>query len=347
MKTTKILALMLIPAMLLAGCGPARLEQSVEVQPDETAFLINIEDTDQQGKFKSIEFLEDNKVSAARVILPLRERDTGRMWWSYEYIPTARVITVKRTPVTREWTDDPSTGTSNLSQKLAVESLDSIGFSAGATIMAHITEQDAARFLYHFNGEQLEQIIDSNIRGYCQKELASRFGQLKLEDCKLQKARVFDEVEKATVEKFEPMGITIDYFGASEGLSFDDPKIQEAINKQVQAEADIETAKQEKLAQDERNKTLLAKKLAESEALTVAAQEQAKADQIHNQMLIDAARAEAEAAKLKLEQKEALTLEAELYAKKAEADAKVEAAKNLKELRILPAGSGLLHDLDK
>ncbi|MCA8914326.1 MAG: hypothetical protein KDB90_02855 [Planctomycetes bacterium] len=347
MKKTRIMVALLIPLLLLAGCGPAKLEQSVEVQPDETAFLINIEDTDQQGKFKSVEFLEENKVSAARIILPLRERSTGRMWFSYEYIPTARVITVKRTPVTREWTDDPDTGTSNKSQKLAVESLDSIGFSAGATIMAHITEADAARYLYHFNGVQLEEIIDANIRGYCQKELASRFGQLKLEDCKLQKSRVFEEVEKSTIDKFEPMGITIDYFGASEGLCFDDPKIQEAINKQVQAEADIETAKQEKLAQDERNKTLLAKKLAESEALTSAAEQDAKAQQVRNQMLIDAAKAQSQAAALKLEQKEALQLEADLYAKKAEADAKVEAAKNLKELRILPAGSALLHGLDK
>ena len=342
-----ILPLLLIPALLLVGCGPAKLEQSVEVQPDETAFLINIEDTDEQGKFKSIEFLEENKVSAARIILPLRERSTGRAWFSYEYIPTARVITVKRTPATREWTDDPSTGTSSLSQKLAVESLDSIGFSVGATIMARITETDAAKFLYHFNGKQLEEIIDSNIRGYCQKELADQFGQLKLEECKAQKSKVFKNVEKSVIDKFNAMGITIDYFGAAEGLSFDDPKIQDAINRQVQAEADIETAKQEKLAQDERNKTLMAKKLSEAEALTAGAEQEAKAQEIRNRMLIEAAKAQSEAAKLKLEQKEALQLEAELYALKAEADAKVEAAKNLKELRILPAGSGLLHGLDK
>jgi len=339
--TTVLSAVMLI----LMGCGPAKLEQSVEVQPDETAFLINIEDTDEQGKFKSIEFLEEHKVAAARVVLPLRSRDTGRAWWSYEWIPTARVITVKRAPVTRQWTDAKSND--HKTEKLHVESLDSIGFSVGATIMARVEETDAAKFLYHFGGKQLEEIIDTNIRGFAQKEMADRFGKFKLEECKFTKTDIFKEVEKIVQTKFKELGVTVDYFGAAEGLTFDDMKIQDAINRQVQAEADIQTAKQEKLAQDERNKTMLAKRQAEAEAAKLAAQEDAQTQSVRNQMLIDQAKAEAEAAKLKMEQKEALMLEAELYARKAEADAKVEAAKNLKELRILPAGSGLLHDLDK
>ena len=287
----KLLMLLVLPALLIAGCGPVELEQSVDVQPDETAFLIMIEETGKQGKFKSEEYLEEHKVAAARILLPLRVRSTGRMWWSYEWIPTARVIRVKRAPVTREWTDDPNTGTESKAQKLAVESLDSVGFSVGATIMARITEEQAAKFLYNFNGQQLEEIIDTNVRGFCLKELSAAFGMMKLEDCKLKKTTVFRDVEKAVIVKFNTMGITIDYFGASEGLTYDDPKIQDSINKQVQAEADIETAKQEKLAQDERNKTLLAKRQADSEAKTAEAKEDAIAATIRNQTKIAAAKA--------------------------------------------------------
>lgn len=340
-----MLLLFLVPVLALSGCGPAELEQSVEVQPDETAFMINIEDTDEQGKFKSVAFLEEHKVAAARVILPLRKRSTGYMWSSYEWIPTARVIVVKRAPVTRQWTDARSDD--HMTEKLHVESLDSIGFSVGATIMARVEETQAATFLYNFGGKQLEEIMDTNIRGFAQKEMANRFGQCKLEECKTVKTTIFKEVEAVVIEKFKSMGVTIDYFGAAEGLTFDDQKIQDSINRQVQAEADIQTAKQEKLAQDERNKTMLAQRQAEAEAAKLAAQEDAQTQEVRNQMLIDAAKAETEAAKLKMEQKEALLLEAELYVKKAEADAKVEAAKNMKELRILPAGSGLLHGLDK
>ena len=91
---------------------------------------------------------------------------------------------------------------------------------------------------------------------------------------------------------------------------------------------------------------MLAKRQADSEAKTAEAREDAIAATIRNQTKIDAAKADAEVARLKLAQKEALLLEAELYVMKANADARVEAAKNMKELRVLPAGSGLLHHLD-
>lgn len=340
-----MVALTILGSLVLAGCGPMMLEEAVEVKPDETAFKVSIEDTGDQGKFASIDFLEKRKVATTRVLLDQRKRDTGRMWWSYEWIPTERVIVISRALCTRDWSGDETND--NKIKKLQVESLDSVGFNVGASMTCRVEEKNAATFLYNFAGKQLEQIMDTNIRGYCQKELMDKFGRLKLEECKRQKTDVFKTVEKMAKDKFEPLGITVDYFGAAEGLTFDDKKIQDAINRQVQAESDIETARQEKLAQDERNKTMLAKRQAEAESAKLAALEEQQTQETRNAMLVSEAEAKARAAKLLLDQKEALLLEAEIYQKKTMADARLEAAKNLKEIRILPADSGFLMDLDK
>lgn len=335
-------------SIVTIGCGDYKEELLVEIEPDETAFMIALEGNteENQEKFESVEFLEKRKVASKRISIPQREKSTGRMWWSYEWIPSARVIKIKRAPVTREWTNDPSTGTSSKSEKLQVESLDSVGFSVGATIMCSIQEDDAARFLYYFNGKQLEDIIDNNIRGYAQMELAQRFGALKLEECKAQKGKIFKEVESLVKNKFEDMGITTSYFGSSEGLTYENPDIQKAIDAQVQSEARIQTEMNEKLAADEENKKKIAAAVAVAEAEKQSAQQELEAQRVRNQRLIEEAEAKATAANKLLSSKEAVLLELEVHIKRKEAEAKVEAAKSLKEVRILPAGSALLHGLD-
>lgn len=255
--------------LVLVGCGPVKLEKSVEVGPSETAYLVALE-TDAQGKFESIEYLEQQKVAAKRILLPQRDRKTGRMWFEYEWIPTARVIKVDRKPVSRKWTtaqsSDPTTA------PLEVESLDSIGFAVGVTTTARIDEKEASRFLYYHAGRQLEEVIDTNIKSFVLAGLSTEFGKYNLTEARKKKNEIFEKVEKEATVFFKERGITIEYMGLSEGLTYEMPEIQKAIDNSFVAEQSKITAQQEQEAAKIQNQTLIAKVAAESEAANRLAQ---------------------------------------------------------------------------
>ncbi len=323
MKFIMTLAITLI--VLSVGCGDYKTEMAVDVAADETAYMVSLEgDTlNNQKKFSSVEFLESKRVAQKRIILPQRKRSTGRAWFDYEWIATARVITISRRLVQREWTDDSETGSSGSYQKLHVESLDSVGFGCGATIAARIDEDKASTFLYYFNGQQLESIIDGPVRAYALSLLSEAFGQLTLEECKATKTQVFAGARKEIIRKFGDMGITIDFFGASEGLTYDNPRIQEAIDDQVVSEAGIIAQANKKLANDE----IRQDKAAEAELEVTIAQSKA-----------DAARKLAEA-------KDAMTFEVELFERRQKALALPILAQNFNNIKIIPSNSPILMEL--
>lgn len=271
------LLLFTLPLLLLIGCGPVQLEQNVEVGPSETAYLVSLE-KDNQGKFESIEYLDKQKVAAKRILLPQRAQSLGRAPWNYRYIPTARVIKVDRKPISRKWTGDRDATTEGANytdaatSPLEVESLDSIGFAVGVTITARIDEKDASKFLYYHAGRQLNEVIDTNIKSFVLTRLSEEFGRYNLTDCRKQKNNIFDKVELEATNFFSQRGVTIEYMGLSEGLTYLNPAIQEAIDASFKAEQDKITAQQEQEAQAIRNKTLIAKITAESQAANELAQ---------------------------------------------------------------------------
>jgi len=90
----------------------SRSDRHVVIGPNETAFVIPLEgDSTAQGRVQSIDALEKAKVMAKRIYLPVRKRDLGRGPANYEWVPTLKVVKVDRSPVTREWTAEVSTGT--------------------------------------------------------------------------------------------------------------------------------------------------------------------------------------------------------------------------------------------
>lgn len=341
-------ARILLPLLILAAaCGPAKIEVFEEIQPSETAFVIPLEGASKsgQGKFDSVDFLEAKKVPAKRISLPLRKKSTGRAWFSYEYIPTVRVITVDRASVTREWTNDLDRGSSSRPEGLTMESKDSIGFSIGSTITARIDEADAATFLYHYGGKSLSDVIDTNVRSVCQGSLSREFGALDLDNCREEKGSIFKTVNGEIVAFFKDKGITIEYFGLSEGLSYENPEIQRAIDQKFKALEDIKTARNEKLAQDERNAQTVAVAKAQADAEIERARSDQTAQQVRNDTLVAKKTAEAQAAGEIFAASEAFQFEMEWKLRELDAQARVEAAKNL-PASILPSGSPLLMGLD-
>jgi hypothetical protein len=323
----------------------------VEIKPNETVFVIPLEGESKEGqaKFQSVEFLEGRKVATKRVYIPQKQHNTGRTPGDYTWIPTVEVVRVDRSPVTREWTKGKDTGTSTKDQAITVESQDSINFRAGVNITVSIQEDDAAKFLYYFHGKPLPEVVDTNIRGYVQTVLAREFGQKDLTLCMKEKSTVFRMCFEETQKYFKEKGITVDYLGSSEGLSYDEPKIQDAINKRFVAENDIEVAKQEKLAQEERNKITISKARAEAEALIEVAKQEKLAQDVRNQTLLAKAQSERQAAEELAKAQDAMQLKVELEVKKTLADAQKTAAEKWQgnvPSTILPQGSNLLFGLD-
>ena len=265
-----VLSLCVTGLMLcFGGClGPPKLEMLQEIEPNETAYLIALEgDTkDEQDMFKSVEFLESKKVAVKRVSLSQRDVKTGRMPWEYKWVPTQLLVKVDRSPVTREWTSSSTSGSTPTDQAIKVESKDSIGFSIGINITASIQEIDASKYLYNYAKKKLADVVDENIRGFVTSILSVEFGSRDLTTCMADKKPISELLQKDTTEQFKEMGITIHYLGIAEGMQFDKPEVQASIDKKFTSEMGIQSAKQEALAQEEKNKLIVSKAKAEREA---------------------------------------------------------------------------------
>ena len=309
--TSKIALLGSIVA-LTACMGKPDLEELVEIKPNETSFMIKLEGDTKTGqaKFMSEEFLEQNKVATKRISIPHRKRSTGNSSYDYEWIPTAKLVTVDRTPVSREWTSNEKTGTSARNEGIRVESVESIDFSIGVVMTASIPEDRAAKFLYNYAGKALKDVADQDIRTYVQAGLSREFGVLTLVDGQHQKKEIFDRVLTDTKAHFADLGVIINNLGYAEGMTYSDPAIQKAINDTYAAQQSVQTAKA---------------RVQEATQTRLAAEEFAKAR-------------EAQVAKTQLE------------IEVLKAQAMVEFAKNVKPgmlPNIVPQGSQLMFGLDK
>jgi len=254
MKQSLLLTML---AALAVSCGAYKEEVFKTVEPHETAFVIPLEGATKKGQkqFMSKEYLLSAKVAKKRINIPQRKKSTGRAWFSFKWIPTVEVITVDRTPVTREWTSDEGTGTNVKDESIPVESLDSIGFGIGINVTAKVQEEDTATFLYNYPSKSLGQIVDTNVRSFVQSELADEFGSLSLTKCKLSKKDIVARVREKTQKHFREYGITIPILGHTGGLTYENEKIQTAIDDAYVTEMDKVKATQEQEAQAIRNKT--------------------------------------------------------------------------------------------
>lgn len=255
MKLLNLLMALLILIALTACMGPALVDKYIDIQPNETAFVVPMEGANKtdQGKFMSLEYLNQAKVAAKRIYIPQKEVSTGRGPGSYKWIPKVQVIRVDRAPITREWTKSDTSGTDKSNQALSVESLDSINFSVGVTITALVTEEDTAQFLYTYAGKPLSHIVDLNVRGYVLGLLADEFGSRILNKCKTDKKVIFENVRSKTKNFFKQYGITVTSLGHSEGFMYHDKEIQDQINMAYATEMEIKRAADQLKAQKIRN----------------------------------------------------------------------------------------------
>jgi len=305
-----------------SGCmKPVKVMDPVEIGPNETAWAIPLDGAskDAQVKFNSVEFFNARKVPAKRYMVDKVERKTGRFWFNIEWIPATRIIKVDRSLVTREWTDGDASKPADSKQGIGVVTADSVQLRVGLTVTASIDEDDASTYLYYHGEKKLSDVLDQNIRSFAVAELTRKYSELKLADAQKQGNEIYSELFKDAAAAFKAKGVTIQYLGNAEGLTYADPTVQKSINASYTAQQDRQTALMEQ-----------------------------EATKIRNQTTVMTAEAAADAAKKTLEAKEASQLSTDLKTRLAVAEAQVEMAKRWDgrlPANILPANSQLLLNL--
>ncbi|MGY2048576.1 hypothetical protein [Methylobacterium sp. JK268] len=222
-----------------------------EVMPNETAFLIPEigENRSGQAAFMSEAYLSERKVAMKRVQIPhTLIRNPG--WSSDYYVPAARLMIVDRSPVSREWVSASERGTSARDQGIRFETAESVTLRTGIVISAFVKEEDAAKFVYWFGarplpgnpsdpqvnfasviyGRSLAEVVDENLHRTVQAAMAKEFGKRTTDEAIREKAAVIEAVEAEVRRVYAPMGITVTTLGYAEGLTFDNPEIQRAID---------------------------------------------------------------------------------------------------------------------
>lgn len=274
-KKALILSLfMVICCMNLTGCvRKYDKPELVTIEASQTAFLIPlVGDSNEQAAFGSEEALAQAKIATKEVQIPHRWVQMGRRSWIGEWRPSAKLIVVERKPVTREWSADADNGTSNANQAIFAESAESIGFSVAMNCTAQIyDEDDAVKFLYSYNNIPLETVMDNEIRPKVETVWNELCTSRAMEDIRVTKANLMEELRNTVIPYFQSKGITITTLGLKEGFTYEDPKIQTAINEQIISEKQLVTAQ---------NDTKVKKEQADAEAYVTikAAEAQAEAN---------------------------------------------------------------------
>ena len=259
MKRIALMIVMMAFALTATGClGPAKLPRYVEVDSNETAFVVPMEgDTESQGKFESVAFLESKKVASKRIYLPLKKIKTGRMWFDYKWEPTVRVIKVDRSPITMTWEDKDG---------IQVESKDSIGFNVGVNISAYVLEEDTAKFLYKYPSANMSHVVSSFIKSSATEILSREFAKYTLDEGRVKKGEIVGIAKIELQKKFKDFGITINTFGLVGGLTYENPAIQTAIDKNFITEREKQNATNLADAETEKARGKVMKAKGEKEA---------------------------------------------------------------------------------
>lgn len=279
-KKIVLVVLMLVLVMSLTGCRkPYDKPEFVTIEASQTAFLIPlVGDTSDQGAFESEELLLEAKVATKEIQIPHRWVQTGRQNWNGEWRPSATLIVVERKPVSRSWNSGTSTDTST--SAIFGETSDAIGIYVGMNCTAMIEEKDAAKFLYRYNNTPLETIIDTDIKKMVEDRFNLETAKYTSTELSSKKGEIMEAVKAYVIDYFSDYGITITVLGMKEGISYENPAIQAAIDEKFASE-------QQLVIQQNKNEANIAKAEAEAQALILAAEAQAEANRILAESLTD------------------------------------------------------------
>ena len=226
--------------------------EAYTILPNESAFWIPDvgANKDSQVKFDSEAYLSDNKIAAKRFIVPHSKlgNSGGFLGWDF-YVPTGRLIIVDRTPYSREWVKSNARGTSANDQSFPCQSKEGLNITAGISIGASVSEENAAKFLYRFGvvaplgdrndpkiifasvytGRSLANVMDDVGRKKVQTLVCSEIGKRTFDQANEDMVPMMETIQKTTKEYFATVGITLDFIGWADTFEFD-ASVQKAVN---------------------------------------------------------------------------------------------------------------------
>lgn len=229
-----LVAVMLASLSFMSCVRPYDKPEFVDIASNETAFIIPLTGkTSDQSALASEEYLRKNMVAAKRVQITHEWRQTGRLPNNGKWVPNMMVIKVNRSPVSVSW------GAKSGATRVSAESIESIGFTVPIALTATIEEHNTPLFLSKYSADvSLQDVIINNVNPYVNAKTSEKFASKTLVECRIQKNAIVKEIYADVKDFFAGYGITITQFGSTDGLTYDSPQIQEAIDKQAILQAE-------------------------------------------------------------------------------------------------------------
>lgn len=297
---TKITTMCLIVvALTTTGCW--RQFKPVEwkdIETNEEAFLIPMTtDFKAQESAQTEESLKANMVYAKQVQMPKKWVPLGYEWFGVpngQWVDDAILVKVKSSPITREWTAEANSGTSNKNEAIWVMTADQVEFSTGWTCTARIKDKDSAvKFLHYYPAGSLESVVDTEVRSRVQTAFGIEVTDLPMEQLRLKATPHIEHVVKDVIAFFATRGVEITNLGISGGFVYKDESVKKKLVEVFNAEQEKALALAATMAQEQKNKTIF--EAAEGKAKALMTEKKAEADAI--KLVADAKSYEIEKAK--------------------------------------------------
>jgi hypothetical protein len=236
--------------------------EAYTILPNESAFWIS--DTgankDNQVKFDSEAYLNENKIAAKRFIVP-HQKLSGSGFWSDFYVPTGRLIIVDRSIFSKEWVDAHDRGTSAKKEGFPCQSKEGINVTAGVAVGVKVKEENASRYLYNFGvvapkgnrndpqfifqsvfySRTVADVMDDVGRKKIGSLVCSEIGKRDFVTANAEMIPMMETIEKAAKAYFDSVGITLDFIGWADTFNFDHD-VQESVNKLFKAQTEAKVA---------------------------------------------------------------------------------------------------------
>lgn len=119
---------------------------------------------------------------------------------------------------------------------------------------------------YTFRARPLSEVLNNDVLGFCQAKLSERFNAATLDTGKTKKMEYFQEVFQEAVAFFKARGVTLTVFGNTEGMTYKNKLVQDAIDARFGAINSVRTALQDELALEETNKRQIDQSRADRDA---------------------------------------------------------------------------------
>lgn len=281
--------LLLTVSLVAPGCyRPYEPIQLETIGTSEEGFLIPYTgDSKKQTSSNNEEYLKRNLIYTKQVRIPQQWVQKGYeiLGPNGEWQVAAKLIKVDKSPVTREWTADPNSGTSNRNEAIWVMTSDQVEFSTGWTCTARIeSRDDAVKFLHNYPAGTLKDVMDSELRSKLQAVFGLEVTDLPMDELRKQATPHIQKTVQNVTDFFKARGITITNLGITGGFVYKDRSILDTMVKVFNAEQEKAIASAANSAQVERNKQILAAARGKAEAFLK--ERKAEADGI--QMVADA-----------------------------------------------------------